>query len=114
MSGRVYPPPFAKGAIINEGNIIVDPAALGHETLFADGTTRKPTEADIIRVFQINAKLKVSTREPNGTWKWEDWAEDIHAKPKPRLRKNNLMCFAVVNGGTQFKVFHYHKGFYDT
>jgi hypothetical protein len=46
--------------------------------------------------------------------KWEDRAEDIHAKPKPGLRKNNLMCFAVVNGGTQFKVFHYHKGFYDT
>ena len=97
-------------AIINDGNIIVDPAALKHDTQFHDGT-RKPTEADIRRVFQINAKLSVPKREPNGTWKWEDVAMDNHAKPTPRLRKNNNMCFSVV--GTQYRVFHYHKGFYD-
>jgi hypothetical protein len=109
-------PDFAKGAIINEGNIIVDPAALGHETLFADGTTRKPMDADIIRVFQINARR--SSRRRHGS-RTEPGSGKTGPKTFTRsqsqgLRKNNLMCFSVVNGGTQFKVVHYHKGFYDT
>ena len=54
MNGTTTPP-FAKGAIINDGNIVVDPSALKHDTQFHDGT-RKPTEADIRRVFQISAR----------------------------------------------------------
>ncbi len=103
-------PPFTKDTIIADSNIVVEDDAKKHEAEFASGR-RKPTDADIRTAFKAAVKYGgPPTREPGGTWKWEEYGLDTGVKPA-RQRKRNNICFRV--SGAQYIVFHYHKGFYD-